>query len=301
MEDSVYICGWRKGPEGFTLWTIGEPHVRISGETFALAEERLLKAIVGRGGAMCAVLELDPPLPKTDVEAQYALPELYLICGYDRFEIGAPRQMPFETTQDREVRLQWMDKLFERPVCRKCTHATSPRSAMPLPVSYAPARYDGAFGTVGGAHVEIVSEEFISLLTADERDSLILRPVNRKAKARQFYEILGPSGPPFVGATELQHKGWHCSECDYRVWAYFLQDFAIRDFIAAVHLPETIPGIFTVGSPPNIHLCVTGEKWRSLVGRKGVRGFVSHPLGVVKNGAYVLNPKLPTYEEASSS
>lgn len=297
MEHSVYICRWSNSPDGFTLWTTTEPRVQASGNTYALAEERLLNAIQERGGAMHAVLEFNPPLPKTDWEAKFAQPELYLICGDDRFEVDEPRQAPFETEQQREARLTWMDRFFERPLCRKCEATTSTRSGEPLCLNYAPPRYDGAFSTFGGAHVEIVSSEFVSLLTPQERDKLSLRAVIRSAKARKFYEILGPGGPPFVGVTELPVKGWQCSQCQHSQWGYWIDGFAFHDFVASSYLSSDNLGIFTVGSHPNIHLCATGERWRELAGRKGVRGFVSRPLGVVKTHDFVLNPVLPTYEE----
>ena len=124
MDHSVYLCGWRQSSEGFSLWTTAEPRLHPEAPTYLLAEERLLEAIRGHGGAMQAVLEFDPPLPKSEQESKYSHPELHLICGDDRFETDAPGVAPFETEEQREARLAWLDTFFERPVCRKCSAAS---------------------------------------------------------------------------------------------------------------------------------------------------------------------------------
>ncbi len=110
--------------------------------------------------------------------------------------------------------LTWLDAFFERPVCRKCGSATSPRSARPLRLTYAPPQHDGAFGHIGSdgsTRAEIVSEEFLALLSSKERQGLGTRPVARTGRSRRFYELLGPAGPPFVAIAGLPASGWRCS------------------------------------------------------------------------------------------
>lgn len=300
MEHSVYICGWSQSSEGFSLWTAAEPRVRSEAPTYPLAEERLLEAIGEQGGALHAALEFDPPLPKSEQELKYSQPKLYLICGDDRFETDAPRGVAFETGEERENRLAWLDTFFERPVCRRCNAASSDRSERPLRLTYAPRRFDGAFGHVGGhcaTYAEILSEEFLALLSPEERERLVTRPVARKGTGRKFYELLGPSGPEFVAVAGLPVSGWRCSGCDRLTWGYWLDGLSMHSFIAASDLPRPLPGIFTVGRPPEVHLCATDDRWRELVGKSGVRGFVSHALGVVPDREVVRRPELPTYEE----
>jgi hypothetical protein len=298
MKHSVYLCGWRQSPEGFSLWTITEPRVCVHAVNYAIAEERLLEAIRERGGAMYAVLEFEPPLPKSEQESKYACPELYLIGGDDRFETNTPRRVAFETEQQKEARLAWLDTFFEQPVCRSCAAPNSPRSERLLHLTYAPPQYDGAFGHVGAdssTNIEIVSEEFLSLLSPDEQQHLIFRPV-RYRKSRAFYELLGPLGPSFVAVAGLPISGWRCSACSRSTWGYWIDGLSIHSFVAGCDLPQ-LPGIFTVGTPPEVHLCATGARWRELVGKKGVRGFVSHALGVASDREIVRRPDLPTYEE----
>lgn len=274
--------------------------MRAEAPTYLLAEERLLEAIRERGGAMQAVLEFDPPLPKSEQESRYSCPELYLICGDERFETDAPRLAPFETEGQREGRLAWLDSFFERPVCRKCSAASSARSERPLRLTYAPRQYDGAFGHVGSdgaTYAQVLSQEFLALLSSQERQGLVTRPVARRAKSREFYELLGPAGPEFVAVAGLPVSGWRCSGCDRLTWGYWLDGFSMRSFVAASDLPRPLPGIFTVGRPPEVHLCATGARWRELVGKRGARGFVSRPLGVVRDREVVRRPELPSHEE----
>lgn len=303
MEHSVYLCGWCQSSDGFSLWTTTEPRVRAEAYTYLLAEERLHEAIRENGGAIHAVLEFDPPLPKSEQEKKYSIPELYLIGADERFETDAPRVVSFETEEQREERFARLDTFFERPVCRKCGAASSPRSERPLQLTYAPRRYDGAFGNVGSdgsTLAEVVSAEFLALLSPEERNGLVIRRVEGGSRSRKFYEVLGPAGPEFVGAAGLPVSGWHCSACRRPRFGYWTDGFSISSFIAASDLRVPLPGIFTVGSPPEVHLCATGERWRELVGKVGARGFVSRALGVVSDQELVRRPELPTYEDRRS-
>jgi hypothetical protein len=74
MEHGVYLCSWSRSPDGFSLWVKSRPHIRGEAPTYQEAEERLINAIQNAGGAMQAVLEFEPPLPKSDVEAKYNQP-----------------------------------------------------------------------------------------------------------------------------------------------------------------------------------------------------------------------------------
>jgi len=300
MEHAVYLCAWSRSGDGYSLWVVSRPKLRANGRTYPEAEERLIRAIQDAGGAMHAVLEFDPPLPKSTLEAKYAKPEIYLIGGDDRFETDAAKGRPFESAAEVDERLRGVDVFFQSPVCRKYKYASSPRSDKPLSLNYAPGRYDGAFGHVGHfgtTTLQLFSEEFVGLLTPEERQHLELRPVIRKGRARRFYELLGPAGPPLVAVAGMKISGWRCSQCGHRAWGYFVKDLSIRTFVAASDLPSLLRGVFTVGIPPEIHLAVTRERWRGLVGQKGTRGLVSQQLGVVPEHDVVRIPELQTYDE----
>lgn len=296
MEHKVYVCGWRQTSEGFKLWLKSQPTICGGGPDYPSAESNLLQAIRDNCGAMHAVLEFAPPLPKSEQDSKYLRPELYLICGDDQFQTDAPRGVAFESADAREQRFKWVDEFFTRPVCRTCARATSERNQHPLSLSYAPSRADGAFGYVGaeaGTRIEIVSDSFLGVLTESERSQLKLREVKRKGKGRDFFEVIGPGGLPFVGVSGLSVKGWRCEDCNGGVWGYWLPRLSMNSFVAARALPNPLPTLFTVGVPPEIYVCVTGVRWRELVGKVGVRGFTSRPLGVVPDHEVVVAPELP--------
>lgn len=295
MEHGVYICSWSRLSDGYTLWVTSRRHLRASAQTYPEAEERLIRAIQDAGGAIQAVLEFDPPLPKSILETKYCSPEVYLICGDDRFEIDAPRWKYCESVREVDERLRWLDAFYTQPVCRKCKFTSGRRNDKSVTLTYAPSKFDGAFGTFGtdgGPGHQLVSEEFLTLLTPAERDRLRFQPTVRK-RGRKFFELVGPEGPALVAVAGLNISGWRCKECGRRTWGYWVDGLAINSFVARADLPDASNGIFTVGTHPEIQLAVTAARWGELLGRIGTRGFTSSLLGVVSESDVVLKPELP--------
>lgn len=299
MEHGVYICSWSCSSEGFILWVKSRPHVRAAGPTYVAAEEGLIAAIQDAGGAMQAVLEFDPPLPKSTWEAKYSSPEIYLIGGDDRFETDVPRRSGFESADETEDRLKWLDSFYDQPVCRKCKYTLGRRNDKPVTLTYAPSECAGAFGsfgTDGGPNHQFVTDEFLALLTEDEKSRLEFLPAIRR-RGKKFVELIGPEGPPLVAVAGLTINGWFCTQCDHRTWGYWVAGQAIHSFVARSDLSVRSNGVFTVGTFPEIQLAVTADRWQELRGKKGTRGFVSHQLGVVPDHEVVRYPELATYEE----
>jgi hypothetical protein len=298
-EHGVYVCSWSRSSKGYTLWVKSRPRVRASGVTYAEAEQRLIEAIHDVGGALQAVMEFDPPLPKSTLEERYGTPEIYLIGGDDRFETDAPRWKWSETAQQREERCRWLDAFYDRPVCRKCKFTSGRRNGKAVTLTYAPSKYDGAFGSLGtdgGPRHELVSEEFLTVLTAKERRRLKLQPTVRK-RGRTFFELVGPEGPPYIAPVGVPIKGWRCTQCNHRTWGSWVPGMSINSFVAGSDLSARASGVFTVGTFPEIQLAVTGSRSRELLGQRGTRGFASRQLGVVSDSEVVRDPELPTYEE----
>jgi hypothetical protein len=295
-EMSVYVCGWDVTPDGYRLWVTGRPKVQASGPSYEVAEERLLDAIRDAGGAVTPVLEFDPPLPKSRQDSLYADPELYLIGGDSRFMPPSDEQ----TRLDREASLRRADAFFLSTVCRACGTATSPRNDRPLVVDHVEPGYDAAFGRVARSaqpELNIFSELFLNLFTEEENRRLQFRPVERRRTARKrFFELIGPAGIPFVAVADLPVSGWFCSSCGYRTFGCWVEGLETHQFVGQDDLAKPLPGLFTVGIPPGVQLCATGQRWRELVGKKGSRGFVSLPLGVVPARQVLRNPALESLE-----
>jgi hypothetical protein len=284
MEHGVYLCAWKRARGKIAIWVRAAPTLHAEAPTYAEAEELLLEAILDAGGATQAVLEFQPPLPRSALEARYTRPELFLIGGDAEFQTDAPRSQAFETPEERELRLRCSDRMFVKPICRACYHASTQRSPTPLTLTVAPVREDGAFGYVGhhaGTSIQIVSREFVDLLTPAERAGLQFREVDQPARGRTFYELLGPGGAGPVGVNGLQLSGWRCANCNHCTWGYWIQGLAIDTFICREDLSPDTPGVFTIGTPPGVQLVATATRWSELVGKRGTRGFVSRRLGVV--------------------
>ena len=248
---------------------------------------------------MQAVMEFDPPLPRSTLEEKYGRPEVYVIGGDDRFETDAPRWKWAESVQEVDERLRWLDAFYDQPVCRKCKHTFGRRNDKPVTLKYAPSKYNGAFGsfgTDGGPTHQLVTEEFLALLTPDEKHRLEFQPTIRK-RGRKFFELIGPEGPPPVAVAGLKIRGWRCTKCDHRTWGSWVEGLAISSFVARSDLSAWSNGVFTIGTFPEIQLAVTAHRWKELLGKKGTRGFASSQLGVVPDHEVVRRPELPTYEE----
>jgi hypothetical protein len=295
MEHGVYVCGWLQNNDGFTLWVKSRPWIRAQGATYPEAEERFLEAILDAGGAIQAIPEYDPPIPLADAEAKYGTPELFLICGDNRFDYTrygwAAYGLPFHS----ETKMQFIDLYYEVPLCRHCGGTPGPRSAIPLSIdAMTDPGFDGGFASIGPMMIRIFSEDFLALLSPAERNHLELRPINyHKKTKKKYWELLGPAGPPFVAVAGLRPDGCQCAICGFRSLGYVTENRRIHDYVARTSLPKPLPEVFTVGGQPDdVQLCIRGERWRKLIGKKGTRGVVSHPLGVVDDGEVMPEPEL---------
>lgn len=295
MEEDVYICGWRQLDSEVELWVETRPTIRVTGKDYREAEELLLELIATKLGVHFAALELVPPLPKSDFEKRYSTPKLLTIRGDERFEMYKPGRVMFETPEERSVRQQWYDQFFVAPCCRRCWTAGGPRNETTLKLTHFRGSFDGGFVGLANIMISIYSEEFLNLLSSEERAGLDLRPVELTRQSRKrFFELLGPSGPPLVALAEHPVNGWRCPACGARVFGYQgSQEVSIDSFIAKSDLPSPLPQIFTVGSQPNVELCVTAERWATLVGQAGTRGLISHRVGAAPDNEVVREPDLP--------
>jgi hypothetical protein len=269
----------------------------VTAPTYSEAEERLIDAIQNAGGAMHAVFEFDPPLPKSALEAKFRKPEVVLIGGDECFTNVAPPWRTLERVKELDEGLRWYDEFYDHPLCRKCRYTSGRRSDALLTLAYTPSNYDGLFGSVGPAvrmSHQLVSGEFLGLLSSEEKSPLEFQSTIRKGR-KKYYELIGPPGPPFVAVNGLKINGWRCKKCDQRTWSYFIADLPITFFVARSDLPANLPGVFTVGTAPEIHLAATSRRWKELLGQKGTRGFVSMALGVAPDSVVVRKPDLATF------
>lgn len=298
MGNHVYICGWSTNNGTFDLWVKAHPNIRGTGESYDHAQEALQDAIVDSGGAKQATFEFVPPLPTSDFDLAYSTPQLYLISGDEGFDADEPRSRSFETDAQRCNRLTWFDDFFQGGICKDCLGPQGPRSSRRLEISSTGNSYDGGFTVFSGAMPRIFSGNFLDILSEQEKSLLDIREIQQAGKTRKkYFELVGPSGPPTVALAGVEVGGWQCEKCGYKTFSYQAEDSAISDFVSMDDLPSPLSEVFTVGIAPKIMLCMTGERWASIVGQIGTSGITSSPLGVAPASKVVRNPQLVTRQE----
>jgi len=303
VEYGIYICGWAEIADGFEVWVRSRPHVRARGKTQLEAGEALTVAIATAGGAHFAVLEFVPPLPQSEFDKKYSSPELYQVGGDDSFSTNRPRRIPFETDEERTLRWSWYDEFFVAPCCTTCRQPGGPRSERVLVLTDASIKYDAGVVHLTGPSLRVFSENFLALLSKEERQRLQFRLVKRPRRSRkQFFELIGPSGPPQVAVAGREVQGWQCVSCGARCFGHaYSPDISIGDCIARADLPRPLPSVFTIGTQPDVSLCVTAQRWASLVGQPGTRGCLSRLVGVIPDEDLIRNPELPPRKDSLGS
>lgn len=239
MEDEVYICGWRQDSAGFTLWVKSNPKMTGQGASLEEAEAALANSISDNWGAMHPVFEFVPPLTKLDFDAEYSQPELVSICGDTRIEVDQPRQIPFETPEEFEIRMQWYDQFFESPCCRVCGNATAPRNNKPLTVTFVESGFDGGFlGFPRHGMIHVFSDSFRALLTEAELSRVEFRKCVRTQRSRkEFFELIGPSGPKFVAVKNREFNASRLLDIGLQILR-FINSLPKR---TSAHLPKYLP------------------------------------------------------------
>lgn len=297
MESQVYYGEWKKSKHGFMLWIKDHPEWKGVGKTYAEAEEQLLEAILrgNKKGVTHALIEYVPPLPPAAVVAKYSQPSLVVLNGDESPTTDAPRWCGSETNAELDERLRWTDDFYQRPVCRVCKMASSPRTSKPITIVDMESGYDGLWvhtsTTPGNMHF-LFSEEFLGLLTSEERERLQFQRIINQKNTRKYVELIGPPGAPLVGIKPQPVKGWQCGQCAYRCFGYWSREFSINDFVARDDLPDPLPGVFTIGTPPDLKLVATVERWQEMVGKKGAKKIIGVPIGVAYSHEVLREPEL---------
>jgi len=298
MEEHVYLCGWERSGVRFKVWLRERPFSRAEGESFDSAVENLVEAVLKDGGAVTPFFEFDPPPPKNELDAQFFNPELFLLTGDERFETTEPRTTAFASREARELEANWFEQFFTEPTCRKCRLPNSQRNTQPLPLRYVGQGYDGGFVSLGATTVCVYSENFLELFSSHERHHLKFQMVSQPDHSRRtFFELIGPPGPPTVAAAGLSCSGWRCEACGQRLFSYSVKGLGCSSFVAKSDLLSPTPDVFTIGPAWQLELCVTAQRWKQMVGKKGTKGFKSRPLGVLPDNLVIREPELKAYPQ----
>lgn len=303
LTTAVIVCNWERTPGVWRLWVKGRREISGSGETFEVAHDALIDAIMETARDLDAVLpivpEFDPPLPPPSFAEQFLSPELYFISGDALFELNRPAKAEVESAESRAA---YLPTLFSGGVCPACNHPRGERTDVVLRVDNAPQRVDAGWVRAPFyTHIRLFSERFLDLLASRERK--YFRPIQMPPRSRRrFFELCGRPDVPLVGVRELESDGLECTECGHRairVIHPWLREGGLHlaEFVCANDLPASQNGAFTVGFGNDLNLCVRRERWNELRARTGARGVMSQRLGVVSAADCDRSPRIRNRRE----
>lgn len=291
MEDGVFVCAWSALAEGYSGWVKNRPALRVTAPSLETLAEVLRRAIFDRAHCMHPVLEFDPPLPVTGAFQQFGVDDIVEISGgNDGFSVlefpPGIHERPFKS------KIYW-DTYFTARSCHSCHTPTGIRNELPLHVKGFSGDSDGGFCGMGSGFRYVYSEAFLGLFQPHELVNLEFRPIVRDARARKkYFELIGPSGPPFVAVKQIAASTSQCCECGRKKVSYFENDDQpFPDFTQRSNHPNPIATIFTIGKLPYVKLCMRRDRWQSIVGKKNARGITSRRTGIVEDAFVDPDPK----------
>ena len=277
MEGRVYNCTWAKAGNRFKVWLAADPKLCAEADGFSEADEQLWSALCNRFGDGENVREYEPPAPTRTSDDVYLADGLVTLVGNSRAERIGP-----------------IDPLFANGLCKECGAGQGERTDALLEVGSIESGFDSIFIIRSGFDFYLYSEDFLSLLQPDESARFVWRPVRRNKGARKaFFECVGINSVPFVTIRNQAVSGWECGECGHRVYSVSRKDFCFSKAVSSSSLKQPIPSCFPAGPEYGAQACVTRDRWLQIRGRRGARGIVPGPLGVVRPSEADSSPSLP--------
>lgn len=310
MHHEPYEIHWDRKSGIWTLWVERLPHLRAEASSLEEAKQLLADRIMDAGEAH-PLLDFDPPLPLEERQIPFQNPEIYVLGAIDATFVSEPPDPEDPTDWDRrageraasrDAARQWRQSFFTGPICPGCGKERGERSDRKLKITAMDSGSDSASGELGegGRSIHLFSGQFLALLSPAELSHLQFREVEfigrRSARSPKFFELIGPPGPRNVAVKGRSPKGWRCPACGNSAFGYVPADEIIA-YVAAADLPKNNSGVFTMSSGMEIELCVTGDRWRSMRGKKGTRNMGPIRVGVVPDDLVEREPQLPTLDE----
>lgn len=269
-EGNVYLCQWEKRGRVLTLRLKRDPRVKASGSNLQSAEERMWERLCEEYGDGEAVLEYETPPPQkwACFASRYGGIDLVTVTGND--SMGT-------LTNERE--------LHPKGYCRDCQ----------MPLETAPGavpefnRVPSSDGAVEQSLGRFYSEEFLSLLSSEERAALTLVPVHGpKGSRKSFFHLGGEPAVNYVGVPGFEGLVNHqCGRCERLLGICYLRNCEFFEFIARNDLSRPTPAVFTAGWPGDVSLIMTRRRYARMIGKRGMRNIRSSRLWVVPDDQFV--------------
>lgn len=269
MEGRVYVCTWKRVGQRFRVWVKSRPKLAAEGRTFTEADETLWSLIIAKTGDGENSREYEPRAPVDAELARFLTPALVVVMGDALVHVEAGTE-------------------YDGVRCTTCGYIDGRRSDEPLVVADLESGFDAGLVVIrqrpfAAVRRSIFSDDFLALLLPAERKRFAWRKVVRPGRAKRvFHELLeadvtvenvGVSGLPKSG-------GWRCDRCGFRRLPHYVAWSWPQHWVCATDLSRRLPSCFGLTDGHDLALCITTERWRRLVGKRGTRGVLSYEVGV---------------------
>ncbi len=275
------ICKWKKTEAGWKLWKKGKPKVCGEASTYKKAFEALWDSMGTNGISLLqeGPIEYDKPLPPSVEAEKYMNPELYLIKPDEKFGCMLPDEG---------------EAFFKAGQCRTCQKPIGQRSQTPLMLTFVNKADIASVKIFPFAHRTVFSEDFLSLLTEQEKSLFDFRPVQYHSESKNrkcdYFELSCDSPFSFVGNSAYDSDGITCRECGHIDIKYYHINSPLERYLSSSDLPDPLPSCFPIGSHQMPVFCLTRQRWDEIRGHKFAKGLISRPVGVVPDDLCETDP-----------
>jgi hypothetical protein len=279
VEGRTYVCRWTQQDDAYVLTLDENPNLSVVDTDFESAADELASQIVLWNGDGEAVLDFVPARPVPGAEK---FTDSLLSLDYNEGVKAANRD----------------PSLYEGGICERCQFGIGERSKIQLEIETVPkndmARVQGLL-----PWTVIYSEQFLKLLSDEERGQLVMQPVSARTGTRHFFELVGGSIADHVGVRGAEYpslfqQSWSCKTCKRRNFIVQHPDFAgTNTFLASSPLPVPLPDVFVHTGDFGLNIAVTATRWKTLVKKTGTRGISTSAIGVIADALVDARPELP--------
>jgi hypothetical protein len=272
LEGNTYSARWKKREDKFVVYLDNDKSINGVDIDFETACEDLCLTICDRYSDGEAVLNLLKEAPQPSGVAKYANPALVTLSWNESAE--------GET---------WQKGLFEGGYCSACRAGIGKRTAIPLKVNGLPKGNIGSFNQIMFSPL-LLSEDFLNLLTATEREKLQLQEVDCiKGSTRRFFEVNGPPLLKQVGVKGGKYNSlssWQCKSCGHKSFSCthpeMPENYKYTDFLSKSDLPNESDEAFVIEDKLGRKIiCMPLRRWQQLNNHKKAKGVLADRIYVL--------------------
>ena len=279
-EGNVFLTTWTRTETGYRVWVKRRPKLFAEGSKFDEADRRLWEVIGLATGDGENMHEYVPPAPNLESAGPSERGRLWVLG----VSSGARMVNP--------------SGLFEGGLCEQCLMPRGPRTRLPLAVDHIESRVQASVvslpraGPGVGPRLRVFTEDFLVLLTAEERARFEWRPItlSRRGK-RNFLELVHRTPPmPYVAVKGYQAYYGVCELCG---WKWVVPEYVKgRPFfhVADSDVPRPVPSLMAVGNLADLGLAASEARWSDLVGMREMHGIKGSIVAIVAENEVERNP-----------